>query len=142
MVIFQPRTLKHLLRGVQRLCGLRGLAWMIGAGVLFVAAVRWAPCPDVCHAPLPASFAVTDAAGGVLRQVLAPDGSDCRPVARVGRESWIARAVVAAEDKRFWQHPGVDPLAVCRNRRRGSAPTAIRCGPSSGGPMCSGGCGR
>ncbi len=114
MFFSEHRTLKHLLRGAQRLCGLRKLAWVIGAGALFVAAVRWAPCPDVRHAPLPASFAVTDAAGGVLRQVLAPDGSDCRPVARVGRESWIARAVVAAEDRRFWQHPGVDPLAVCR----------------------------
>ena len=96
-------------------CRKRWLLRALGAAaVLSMIAIRWGPCPDVRRAPLPASFAVTDASGGMLRQVLAADGSDCRPVALVDRESWIARAVVAAEDKRFWRHPGIDPLALLR----------------------------
>jgi penicillin-binding protein 1C len=30
-------------------------------------------------------------------------------------DDWIAKAVVAAEDRRFWDHHGVDPLAVLRS---------------------------
>lgn len=92
----------------------RWLICALGVVALFVVAVRWGPCPDVRATPLPTSLTVTDASGGVLRQVLASDGSDCRPVVRIDRESWIAQAVVAAEDKRFWRHHGVDPLALLR----------------------------
>lgn len=34
------------------------------------------------------------------------------PLARMGR--WLPRLAVAVEDKRFYSHPGLDPLALCR----------------------------
>lgn len=109
-----PDCVRWLCRWTRGTTQQRWFFCALGTGLLFFIAVRWGPCPDVRHAPLAASFAVCDASGGILRHVLADDGSDCRPVAHVDRESWIARAVVAAEDKRFWQHPGIDPLAFGR----------------------------
>jgi hypothetical protein len=34
--------------------------------------------------------------------------TSCGPSARLSPESWLARAVVAAEDQRFFEHPGYD----------------------------------
>lgn len=34
--------------------------------------------------------------------------TSCGPSARLGADSWLARAVLAAEDQRFFQHPGYD----------------------------------
>lgn len=46
-----------------------------------------------------------------------------RRVSRVTADSWIARAVIAAEDQRFYEHPGYDlaefAAAVARNQREG-----------------------
>ena len=36
-------------------------------------------------------------------------------------DDWIAKAVVAAEDRRFWSHRGVDPLAVARSCKQTAA---------------------
>ncbi len=34
--------------------------------------------------------------------------TSCGPSAKLGADSWLARAVIAAEDQRFFQHPGYD----------------------------------
>ncbi|MET0593385.1 MAG: transglycosylase domain-containing protein, partial [Polyangiaceae bacterium] len=66
---------------------------------------------DRTHA---SSFTVTDASGRMLRQTA---------TARGGRETWVSldrisphlvNATLAAEDRRFWEHGGVDPLAILR----------------------------
>ncbi len=34
--------------------------------------------------------------------------SSCGPAAKLGKDSWLARSVIAAEDQRFFIHPGYD----------------------------------
>jgi penicillin-binding protein 1A len=34
--------------------------------------------------------------------------SSCGPTAKLGKDSWLARSVIAAEDQRFFTHPGYD----------------------------------
>jgi penicillin-binding protein 1C len=72
----------------------------------------------------PAATVLLDRTGGPLRVRLGPGDTDCRLPYRADPErDWICRAVVAAEDRRFWSHPGVDLLALGRaigqNLRRG-----------------------
>ncbi|RYZ01218.1 MAG: glycosyl transferase [Comamonadaceae bacterium] len=47
----------------------------------------------------------------------------CGPSARLGADSWLARAVLAAEDQRFFQHPGYDLVelgaATAANQKAG-----------------------
>ena len=78
------------------------------------AAVRWVPFPEDELARLPASVVLADRTGEPLRVRLGAGGLDCRPGYEPAPEHWIARAMVAAEDRRFWSHPGVDVLAIAR----------------------------
>jgi penicillin-binding protein 1A len=49
--------------------------------------------------------------------------SSCGAPARLAPESWLARAVIAAEDQRFFQHPGYDltelGAAIAANQKAG-----------------------
>ena len=62
----------------------------------------------------PASTAVYDREGNLLR--LTRGGGDVvsLPVPLAAMGDWAGKAVVAAEDKRFFRHPGIDPIAVGR----------------------------
>ena len=94
---------------------MKGLA--LGGGVLaaaLAAAVRWAPFPEEELSRLPASVVLADRQGEPLRVRLGVGGLDCRPGYQPMPEHWIAKAMVAAEDRRFWTHPGVDGLALAR----------------------------
>jgi penicillin-binding protein 1C len=85
---------------------------VLAGGLL--AAVRWAPFPEARLFQLPAAVVLADRTGEPLRVRLGPGGFDCRPGYRPEPEHWIAQAIVAAEDRRFWSHPGVDVLALAR----------------------------
>lgn len=61
---------------------------------------------------------------GLGTEVFAAARSGCsRTVSRLGTDSWLARAVVAAEDQRFYLHPGYDlaefSASLNRNQREG-----------------------
>lgn len=61
---------------------------------------------------------------GLGTEVFAAARSACsRPTSRLTADSWLARAVVAAEDQRFYEHPGYDlaefSAALGRNQREG-----------------------
>ena len=61
----------------------------------------------------PVSSVVLDRDGRLLGAVIAADEQwRFPPMSEVPPR--FASALLAAEDKRFWQHPGVDPLAVAR----------------------------
>ncbi|MDR2839255.1 MAG: transglycosylase domain-containing protein [Azonexus sp.] len=45
---------------------------------------------------------------GLGVEMLANARSACGPASDLGQNSWLARAVVAAEDQRFFNHPGYD----------------------------------
>jgi len=79
-----------------------------------VIALQVVPFPDGKLAQMPASVVLIDRQGGPLRVFLGVDGMDCRPGYRPEPDHWIAKAIVAAEDRRFWSHPGVDGWAILR----------------------------
>lgn len=60
------------------------------------------------------STRVLDREGNLLRHVRAEDDHVALPVRLGDVNPDVAEAVVAAEDRRFRLHPGVDPLAVAR----------------------------
>ncbi|AUX44027.1 glycosyl transferase [Sorangium cellulosum] len=71
--------------------------------------------PELQAAEQPAvSTVILDRHGAVLRELRAGDGARARwlPLDEAGDR--IQRALLAAEDRRFARHPGVDPLAIAR----------------------------
>jgi penicillin-binding protein 1C len=64
---------------------------------------------------LPSATVWCDRDGKAMRVRLSEGGFDCRPTYVYSGDDWIAKAVVAAEDQRFWGHCGVDILAVTRS---------------------------
>lgn len=79
-------------------------------------AAAWTDLPPELAARSAPSTGVVirDRHGVVIRELRADDGSRARwiPLAEVGDRA--VRALLAAEDRRFYQHPGVDPLALAR----------------------------
>src|SRR6516165_1354699 len=61
-----------------------------------------------------ASALVLAADGSVLRGFLTPDGKWRLPVMPAAVDPLYRRTLVAAEDRRFARHPGVDPIAAVR----------------------------
>ena len=90
---------------------LLALPWV---AVLVTAALT--PLPEQLRedATYAASTRILDRGGVVLREVRAEDGTRARwvPLSEVGED--VKKALIAAEDGRFYAHPGVDPLAVGR----------------------------
>ncbi len=81
--------------------------------VALLALDRLSPPPLAALERAPAT-AVLDATGRPLRLFLAPDERWRLPVTLDELPAELPAAVVAIEDRRFWRHPGVDPLAVAR----------------------------
>jgi len=73
---------------------------------------------------IPASVSWCDRDGVALRVRLSAGDFDSLPTYRYHRDDWIAKAVVAAEDQRFWSHHGVDARAVARSVKQ--TVTALR----------------
>ncbi len=76
--------------------------------------MHWVPFSEDRLARIPASVVLTDRQGEPLRIRLGVDDLDCRLGYEPAPEHWIVKALVAAEDRRFWSHPGVDVLAIAR----------------------------
>ncbi len=85
---------------------------LMGAGF----ALAWFACPFPrgLLARYPGAAVLCDREGTPLRVRLGPHDQDCRPIYQPHRDDWIVKAMVAAEDRRFWAHHGVDPVAVLR----------------------------
>ncbi len=64
---------------------------------------------------IPASVSWADRDGVPLRMQLSEEGYASVPTYVYHEDDWIAKAVVAAEDQRFWNHGGVDVRAVARS---------------------------
>ena len=61
----------------------------------------------------PHSTVILDRAGGLLGASLAADGQWRFPAPNTIPPK-LERAIITFEDRRFWYHPGVDPIAVIR----------------------------
>ncbi|HTN84493.1 MAG TPA: transglycosylase domain-containing protein, partial [Sorangium sp.] len=107
----RPRSSRSL-RGAARLALAAAVApWLLLA---FIAALT--PLPPELRATEEhaVSTVLYDRHGTVLRELRAGDGARARwlPLAEAGDR--IQRALLAAEDRRFSLHPGVDPVAIAR----------------------------
>jgi penicillin-binding protein 1C len=73
------------------------------------------PLPDALR-PRPGGESVrfVDRDGRLLREVRADDSTRAREVSLAEVPEDLVHAVLAAEDRRFYEHPGVDPVAVVR----------------------------
>ena len=124
----QTSSWRGLLGRAARLRGLvgravrrRGLRWSVGGAALVLAAAIWIRC-----APIPAdllagvdqpSTVVLDRHGKVLYEAL---GSGAARLKRIDAEHLppvLVAATMAAEDRRFYSHLGVDPVALLRAAR-------------------------
>lgn len=61
----------------------------------------------------PTSFVITDKDGNLLNAFIAADGQWRFPYNQEVPDKF-AKCITAFEDKRFYYHPGVDPIAFCR----------------------------
>ena len=86
----------------------------LGMAAAFAVALRWVPFPEDELKRLPAAVVLADRHGEPLRVRLGAGGMDCRPGYQPEPDHWIAKAMIAAEDRRFWTHAGVDPVALAR----------------------------
>jgi penicillin-binding protein 1C len=90
---------------------------MVLAPILWlVVAAAFTPLPEglVEKERYSESVRYVDREGVLLREVRADDAARARwiPLGEVGENAKLA--MLAAEDKRFFEHPGVDPLAMAR----------------------------
>lgn len=101
-------------RGYKRLLKLLLIALAAGAGVWFV--LPWlVPLPQALHTPLKPSPRFLSSDGQPLRMLLTQDGDRVAQVlAFEDIPTRLVQATLAAEDKRFFEHGGVDLLAVAR----------------------------
>ena len=104
-------------RGIPR----RGVRWLLAAAALLCLLVFGAwlglplvPLPPGLFAPPPNSVEFLDRHGRSLREVRDGESGFARHVTYAEIPQPLIHATLAAEDKRFWQHPGVDWRATAR----------------------------
>jgi penicillin-binding protein 1C len=77
--------------------------------------IRLGPLPDgLLDAQAVESTVVTDRHGVPLYEALSGDGTRAVALAADALPDALVHATLAAEDRRFWRHPGVDPIAIAR----------------------------
>jgi penicillin-binding protein 1C len=103
------RTSKRLLTAVAATLGLVAVA--VGLWLAL-------PVPPAVLGPDRALGVIVEDRNGIpLRSTRAADGSDARWVPYDRIDPDVINAFVAVEDRRFWDHPGIDVLAVGRALR-------------------------
>ena len=95
-----------------------GMAVALGTGAAAIAVWIARPIPsDVLGPDAALGLTIEDRNGIPLRSTRAADGSDSRWVTYDRIDPDLINAFVAVEDKRFWDHPGIDLLAGGRALR-------------------------
>ncbi len=96
----------------------RRLAWTAAGSSLTLlgvwSALRLVPLPPGLEQPPTPSILVLDAHGELLRELPTAGHYARPPLALAQIPAELRQATVAAEDKRFYSHHGVDPLALAR----------------------------
>jgi penicillin-binding protein 1C len=86
--------------------------------IVLAAYVRLGPLPpDLLDGRSGESTVVVDRTGATLYESLSYDGTRAMAIAAGELPPFVVAAAVAAEDRRFWSHPGVDPVAMLRALR-------------------------
>ena len=99
-------------RPLARIAAAARLAALLGGSAAAISLAAY-PAPDPGRATL-LSTLVNDRDGRLLRPFAASDGAWRLPVARSDVDPRFLKFLTAYEDKRFFAHPGVDPLAAVR----------------------------
>ena len=92
-----------------RLTPRKKIGW--GVGLVLVAWFAFSLPSQLFNAPT--SFYITDSEGNLLNATIAADGQWRFPYNSHVPEKF-EKCIVAFEDKRFWYHPGIDPIAIVR----------------------------
>ena len=87
----------------------RKLTIWLGAVAIATLALRFAPLPPIPRETTPV---ILDRNGVVLYEPLGSGGTRSAWMSEIPHN--VARATIAAEDKRFYLHPGIDPIAIAR----------------------------
>ncbi|MEO7724772.1 MAG: transglycosylase domain-containing protein, partial [Chthoniobacterales bacterium] len=100
---------------------LRGRRALFGAAFLLAVVclttlltLRFEPLPASLQRAPSAGIRFTDRRGIVLREALLEGGRFTTPVTIEQVPPNLLAATICAEDKRFWSHHGIDPLAIAR----------------------------
>jgi penicillin-binding protein 1C len=100
-----------------------------GAGFVVLALGFWALLPSRLF-EVPLAYVVEDRDGTLLGARLAADGQWRFPPTSDVPEKF-AQALIVFEDKRFWSHPGIDPLAMARALRLNARHSRVVSGGST-----------
>src|SRR5438874_4019986 len=92
----------------------KGMA--IGAGAIAAAVwLRAGPLPPgLLGSSETESTVIVDRSGEILYEARGDDGARSVRLSPDRLPQALVNATLAAEDHRFWRHPGVDPIAVAR----------------------------
>jgi len=92
------------------------LPWLalFGLAVAMPLPTELALATDAGAAPATNSLRITDRSGALLLEVRDQEGERQRRLSLEEFGPLLPRAVIAAEDARFYQHPGIDPIALTR----------------------------
>ena len=96
---------------------IRGLVGFLLCAILVFAIAPYAVVlPPALLSPTPASRQFTARDGQPLRQLLTQDGQRMGPAVKYEQiPEVLVHATLAAEDKRFFSHPGIDGIAIIRS---------------------------
>ena len=107
----------------------------LGVCALLAAAAIWLRCgplpPGLLDGVDTPSTVVVDRQGRVLYEALSSTGSRVDPLAAEALPAVLVDATLAAEDRRFHSHAGVDPVALVRALRQNLAERQIAEGGST-----------
>src|SRR5262249_7345724 len=99
-----PRA-KRALSWARRVA-LAGLAAGAVGCVALICAVWWTPLPEALATPPRPSLRVLDRGDRLLGEVRIDGGTLSAPVRLERLSPWVVPALLAAEDARFFEHPG------------------------------------
>jgi penicillin-binding protein 1C len=105
--------IRKLVTYLRRAATVLAILVVAGTAALAVACVA-SPFPEEKLDRWSANPQVLDAQGRPMLCIVGSDGQWRSPIARERISPWLRSATIAAEDRRFYDHPGVDPLAVAR----------------------------
>jgi penicillin-binding protein 1C len=98
------------------------LAALVGTGLW----IRCAPVPPALLQGVDTpSSVVVDRQGRILYEALTADGVRVKPIDAASIPPMLEAATLAAEDRRFYSHIGVDPVSLVRAARRNLAERQI-----------------
>lgn len=88
----------------------------ISLGLFLLALISlYLPYPEKNLSPFPVmSLHILDHEGEILREVLSDEGGSCRWIDLSDVSPAVVQATLAAEDRYFFLHPGINPLAIVR----------------------------